>query len=77
MPLITELQVHYRLKDDSGEVIAFPPAHQETVAIKLEIGRVVHELRQRGDVQYYYVVVKVRKSDGTAGFRTIIPKTLI
>lgn len=78
MPVITELQVFYRRLDtEKVESIAIPPTSQETAVIKLDVARIVKQLRDGKNAEYYYVVVKVQKSDGSNGYRTIVPKTLL
>lgn len=77
MPTIIELQVFYRTKEDTTEVIEQKPTSQETAAIKLDVARIVEKIKEGGNAEYWYMVVKVRKSDGTFGYRTMIPKTLI
>jgi len=75
---IIELQVFYRVKD-GGQVqqINEVPTAQNTDAIKLQVARIVNKIKQSGVAEYYYMVVKVRKSTGEFGYRTMIPKTLL
>lgn len=77
MPIITELQLHHRLKDGDLEIEIMPPSAQDTGSIKLDVGRMVEDIRKRGKSEYWYLVVKVRKADGSDGYRTMIPKTLL
>ena len=79
MPLITELQVFYRrLDNEKVESINVPPTDPEsTAAIKMDVAKIVKQIRDTKNAEYYYVVVKVRKSGGGDGYRTIVPKTLL
>jgi len=77
MPAIIELQVFYRTKNGDVESINQKPTNQETASIKLDVARIVETIKKGGNAEYWYVVVKVRKSDGGFGYRTIVPKTLI
>jgi len=77
MPTIIALQVFYRTKDGDVEKIEQKPTSQETAAIKLDVARIVEEIKKGGTAEYWYMVVKVRKSDGGFGYRTMIPKTMI
>lgn len=74
---IIEIQVFFRLKDGGLDVITAPPTSQDTAAIKLDTSRIVKRVVDQGNAEYWYMVVKVRKSDGSFGYRTMIPKTLI
>lgn len=78
-PLITELQVFYRRLDtEKVESINVPPDNPEsTAAIKLQVAKIVKQLRDGKNAEYYYVVLKVRKTTGEDGYRTIVPKTLL
>jgi len=77
MPTIIALQVFYRTKDGDVEKIEQQPTSQETAAIKLDVARIVESIKKGGNAEYWYMVVKVRKSDGGFGYRTMIPKTLL
>lgn len=78
MSRIVELQIFYRRVDnDKVEKISAVPCSQDSAGVKLDIARVVHQLRTGKNAQYYYVVMKVRKTDGSDGYRTIVPKTLV
>lgn len=78
MPTITEIQVNYRRKDtDTLETLYDSPTAQDTGSIKLQVGRMIEQIKNEGKAEYYYVVIKVRKGDGSDGYRTIIPKTLL
>lgn len=79
MPLITELQVFYRRLDtEKVESITMPPTNPEsTAACKLDVAKMVKQIRDSKNAEYYYVVVKVKKSTGEDGYRTIVPKTLL
>ena len=79
MPLITELQVFYRRLDNAKvESINVPPTNPEsTAAIKMDVAKIVKQIRDGKNAEYYYVVIKVRKSSGGDGYRTIVPKTLL
>ena len=76
MPKIVELQVFYRTKSGNLESIKQAPTSQETKAIKLDVARIVTGIRNQGNAEYWYMVVKAQKSDGSFGYRTMIPKTL-
>lgn len=76
MATITEIQVHYRLKSGDMEKLEQPPSGQDTGAIKLDVARMVEQIKARGDAEYWYMIVKVRKTDGGFAYRTMIPKTL-
>lgn len=77
MPNIVSLQVFHRTKDGDIEIIEQTPSSQDTAAIKLDVARIVETIKQGGKSEYWYMVVKVRKSDGSFGYRTMIPKTLL
>lgn len=77
MATIVALQVMYRTKDGEIETIEQKPTSQETAAIKLDVARIVEGIKKGGNAEYWYMVVKVRKSDGSFAYRTMIPKTLI
>lgn len=82
MAIIVEIQVHYRIpgvagkSEDVTEVLTQPPSGQDTGSIKLDVGRMVEQIRKEGKAEYWYMVVKVRKTDGKFAYRTMIPKTL-
>jgi len=78
MASIIEIQVFYRTKD-SGEIesIEQPPSSQDTAAIKLDVAKIVEKIKEGNNAEYWYMVVKVKKSDGGFAYRTMIPKTLI
>ena len=76
IPIIT-LQMFYRTNAGNVEKIEVEPTAQDIGHIKLDTARLVRGLVERGDVEYYYLVVKVRKSNGEFGYRTMIPKTLL
>jgi len=77
MPTIIALQVFYRTKDGDVERIEQKPTSQEIATIKLDVARIVEEIKKGGNAEYWYMVVKVRKSDGSYGYRTMIPKTML
>ena len=78
MPTITELQIFYRrLDNEKVEAVHIAPTSQETAVIKMDVAREVKKIKDGKNAEYYYVVVRVRKSDGSDGYRTIVPKTLI
>lgn len=82
MPNITLIQVYYRPwfntpKDKAElEVIEAEPIEQSTNGIKFQIAEIVKvvtpKLQESGS---FYVVLKARRSDGSYGYRTVIPKT--
>lgn len=76
MPNIVELQVFYRTKDGEIDSMKQAPTTQDTPQIKLDVARMVKQIAAQGNAEYWYMVVKVRKSDGGFGYRTMIPKTL-
>lgn len=76
MPNIVELQVYYRDKDGELQSVKQKPTGQTANEIKLDVAKIVKPIKESGNAEYYYMVVKVRKSDGSFGYRTIIPKTL-
>lgn len=75
--IIVELQVFYRDRDGDLFQINQAPSGQETAQIKLDVRKIVQTIRESGTAEYYYMVVKVRKSDGEFGYRTMIPKTML
>lgn len=77
MPQIVEIQVHWRDKDGDMHNVKQAPTSEETAAIKLDVARIVQSIKDTGNAEYYYMVVKVRKSTGGFGYRTMIPKTLL
>lgn len=79
MPNIVELQVFYGAhKVGTLGNIKQAPTSQETPDIKLQVARMVKEVKSMNtEAEYYYMVVVVRKSNGELGYRTMIPKTII
>lgn len=77
--MIVEVQVFYGYPNEMNrttESVKEQVEGQDTPTIKLQVGRIIREIRQTDDdTQYYYVVIKVTKSDGKYGYRTIIGKT--
>lgn len=77
MPNIVEIQVHWRDKSGDMHVIKERPTGEETAVIKLDVARIVQTVKDSGLAEYYYMVIKVRKSTGGFGYRTMIPKTML
>lgn len=77
MATIVMLQVHYRTLDGDMEMIEQEPTSQETAAIKLDVARIVEEIKKGGKAEYWYMVIKVKKTSGGFAYRTMIPKTLL
>jgi len=74
---VEELQVFYRDNTGNLHTIKQAPSEQTIPAIKSDVAAIVQPLKERGNIEYYYLVVKVRKSGGGFGYRTMIPKTLL
>jgi len=62
-------------KPSRGKRIVIEPESQSLAGIKLQIAKEL--VKYRNQLLYYYVVVVVEKSDGTPGFRTVVPKVVI
>jgi len=77
MPQVIELQVFYRTKDGDIESVKQAPSGEDIPSIKLDVARIVKSIKDSGNAEYYYMVIKVRKSDGSFGYRTMIPKTML
>ena len=73
---IVEIQVFYRDKDGNLQSVKQKPTGQTAGEIKLDVAKIVKPIKDARTAEYYYMVVKVRKSDGSFGYRTMIPKTL-
>jgi hypothetical protein len=58
-----------------GKRIVIEPSGPSILQMKMDVAR---EIRKWvGKIEYYYVVAVVEKADGTPGYRTIVPKTLV
>jgi len=82
MPDITLIQVYYRewfnTPRDKAELdlIEAVPLEQSTAGIKFQVAEIVESIKPKlQESGSFYVVLKARKSDGTFGYRTVIPKT--
>lgn len=76
MANVKSLHLHYFDKrKKQRETIQITPSSQNPVSMKLDVAKELAKIRSR--VEYYYVVVEVEKGDGTPGYRTIVPKTVV
>jgi hypothetical protein len=57
-----------------GKRIVLEPESQNIISIKLQIAKELAKYRR--ELLNYYVVVVVERSDGTPGYRTIVPKVV-
>lgn len=74
---ITSLHIHYRDLKGKRNVKKIKPSDAENkLALQHDILEVINKLRNTGRYEYYYVVMKVTKADGTPAYRTIVPKTM-
>lgn len=62
-------------KPASGKRIVLEPETQSIPGLKIQIAKELAKWRPQ--LLYYYVVMVVEKSDGTPGYRTIVPKIVI
>lgn len=62
-------------KPARGKRIVIEPETQSLADIKLQIAREV--VKWRNQIESYYVVVAIERSDGTTGYRTIVPKIVL
>lgn len=82
MPNIDLIQVHYCVSTneqgrcEQSRTVEERPISQDIPAIKLQISKIVAGLRGK-NYAYFYVVLKARKTDGSFGYRTVIPKTML
>jgi hypothetical protein len=58
-----------------GKRLVMIPESQVLNSMKLQIAKEL--AKWRSQLAYYYVVVAVEKSDGTTGYRTIVPKQMV
>lgn len=72
---IVDLILHYTTKRQVRMQIAEPPESQDIREIKIQVGKMIKRVKKKA--AYYYLVVAVAKTDGTRGYRTIIPKTIV
>jgi len=73
---ILELNIHYFDKHaKERKELKLKPISDSPVALKLQIAKAITPLVRR--IEYYYVVVAVRKADKSKAYRTVVPKTVI
>lgn len=58
-----------------GKRVVLEPESQSIASIKLQVAKEL--LKYRNQLKSYYVVVAVERSDGSAGYRTIVPRIII
>jgi len=68
------IYVREKKKDENRKIIV-KPSSQDISAMKLDIAKTINPIVRR--IEYYYVVVVVRRPDGKHGYRTVVPKQLI
>ena len=73
--MIVEIQVFYRDLQDELHEIKQAPSDQDSKAIKMDVARIIKPIKESKTADYYYVVLKVKRTDGTIGYRTVIGKT--
>jgi hypothetical protein len=79
MANVTKLYVYYYDKRewkspvDHGErlKIEITPSGPNAIQMKLDVARVLKKFIRK--IKKYYVVAEVEKSDGTYGYRTVVP----
>jgi hypothetical protein len=62
-------------KPSKGKRIVIEPESQSLPGLKIQLAKELE--KWKAQIKYYYVVVVVEKSDGTPGYRTIIPKVVL
>ena len=62
-------------KPARGKRIVLEPETQSIANIKLQIAKEI--VKWRKQIESYYVVVVIERSDGTLGYRTIVPKIVL
>lgn len=55
--------------------IVVVPESQSIEAMKIDIAKTIKPIIRK--IEYYYVVVVVRKPGGKYGYRTVVPKQLV
>lgn len=65
-----------RKKPTPGKrIVIDPPGSGSIVEMKIAVAKELQKLANK--LEYYYVVVVVERNDGTPGYRTIVPKTVV
>lgn len=73
---VKELHLHVRtIRGDELKRIKIKPLSQDITEMKKQLAETIKPLMRK--IKYYYVVVVVRKPDGTNGYRTVVPKQLV
>jgi hypothetical protein len=73
---VKELHLFVRLiRGDELKRIKIIPDSQDITEMKTQLAKTIKPLTRK--IKYYYVVVVVRKPDGSNGYRTVIPKQLV
>ena len=62
-------------KPARGKRIVLEPESQNIAEMKLQIAKEL--VKWRKQIESYYVVVVIERSDGTPGYRTIVPKIVL
>ena len=75
MPDLIALQLFWR-ENDQIHKRDIVPEDWSRDGMKRSLIPHLRELKTREGIEYYYVVLKARRSDGQLGYRTIIPKTI-
>lgn len=71
----TQIQARKGEKGFLGRVIVNYKKHVEIDRIKMDIAKTIEARRKK--IEYYYVVIAVRRPDRSLGYRTIIRKTVL
>jgi hypothetical protein len=66
--------VRDKRKSETRRIIV-KPSTQSIADMKLDIIKTIEPLKRK--IEYYYVVVVVRKPNGKNGYRTVVPKQLV
>jgi hypothetical protein len=85
---ITNIHIHYvdfprttkekELKRGKHHVKVIQPTNAtNTLRIKQDIAEVLEQLKIKGNVEYYYVVFEIAMVDGSAAFRSVVPKQFL
>lgn len=59
-------------KKDTSRRIVVEPTSQNIQDMKMDIAKVIKSLTKK--IDYYYVVVQVRRAGGKLGYRVVVPR---
>lgn len=72
---VIRIDLWYVTKKGLRDVVHIKVKEATTTRMKLEVTKALKPLLRR--IEYYYVVVVVRKADGGKAYRTVVPKTVV